>query len=71
MDRMGSVMAGGGPGSEGGTGDSGVPGEEGEHIWWTLGHWRRWWRTEGGCDGQLGGGGRGVGVVAKTGSGFD
>ncbi len=56
---MGSVMAGGGPGSERGAGDSGVPGEEGKHIWRTLGHWRRCWRSEWGRDGRMGGGGRG------------
>ncbi len=72
MDRMGSVMAGGGPGSERGAGDRGVPGEEGEHIWRTLGHRRRCWRTEGGPDGRRGrrGRGGGGGVVAKTGSDF-
>ncbi len=77
MDRMGSMMARGGPGSEQGTGDCSVPGEEGQHIWRTLGH-RRWrWRAKGGRDRQIGGrvggdgqGGGGGGAVAKIGSGF-
>ncbi len=70
MDRMGSVMAGGGPGSERGEVTAGYLARS-ERT--SGGHWDTGGgvgEPRGGVTGGWAEGGGGGGVVAKTGSGF-